>query len=121
MVRTTSARNKVSIHVQTDDLHSLARCAGMWGVSLGKAAKIVFTRGLTSIREGDPVLTELDEIRREILTRDFEQIALQYEAVIALRYLVDKAHPGQSSKNREFSKEAMARFKEKLRRSERPE
>ncbi len=66
------------------------------------------------MREGDPVLRAVDEFRKEIRAREFEQIGLMVESVIALRYLADQSRPGMSEKIRGFAKEAMANLKAKI-------
>lgn len=115
----TSRANKISIHLRTDELHAVNRYALQLGVSRGRATKFLFTRGLTSLTEGNPVLEALEQLGKDIESREWEQIGLLVESVISLRYLADISKPGMSLKLREFTKEAVANIKEKVHRNNR--
>lgn len=117
MTRTTSQRNKVSIHLRDDEVYAVNRYALKLGVSRGRAAKFLFVRGLTSLQEGNPVLQALDQLGRDIESREWEQIGLLVESVIALRYLSDVRKEGMSHKIREFTREALANLKAKVERN----
>ena len=83
----------------------------------GKATKILFSRGLTSLQEGNPVLEALEQLGKDIESREWEQIGLLVESVIALRYLADANKPGMAVKLRGFTREALDNIKEKVRRN----
>ncbi len=117
MAKSTSRLNKITIHLRVDELYAVNRYAQQLDISRGKATRILFTRGLTSLTEGAPVLEALDQLGRDIESREWEQIGLMVEAVIALRYLADASKPGMALKLREFTKEAVANIKEKVKRN----
>lgn len=117
MTRTTSQRNKISLHLRVDELDAVSRYAAGLGVTHGKAAKILFSRGLTSLQEGNPVLEALDQLRRDIESREWEQIGLLVESVIAMRFLADANKPGMAVKLRGFTREALDNIKEKVKRN----
>lgn len=112
--RTTGPRNKISLHLGTDALHAVSRFAAGMRVSRGQAVKILFSRGLTSLRHSDPVLEALEAMAKEREKREWEQIALMVEAVIALRYLADANEEGMSKKIRQYTKEAISTIKSKV-------
>lgn len=112
--RTTGRGNKVSLHLGADDLDAVSRFAAGMRVSRGQAVKILFSRGLTSLRHSDPVLDAIEELAKDRERREWEQIALMVEAVIALRYLSDCSEEGISKKIREYTKEAVSNIKAKV-------
>ena len=65
----------------------------------------------------NPVLEALEQLGRDIESREWEQIGLLVESVIALRYLADASKPGMALKLRDFTKEAVANIKEKVKRN----
>ena len=79
-----------------------------------QSALTLFSRGLTSLRHSDPVLDALEELAKDRERREWEQIALMVEAVIALRYLSDSSEEGMSKKIREYTKEAVSNIKAKV-------
>lgn len=109
---------KISIHVPDAELDDLVSYARKLGVTKQKAAKILFSRGLASLRDGDPVLNELQQMKADMAGLDREMIGLMVETVISLRFLADHAKAGMSTKLRDFTKEAVKNLHEKIARNE---
>lgn len=94
------------------------RHAEKLGISKHKAAKLLFMRGLSSLRDGDPVIHELKRLKADMNGLDREMIALMVETVLSLRFLADTAKPGMSKELRNYTKETVKNLHEKIARNE---